>query len=187
MKSKRSSKKCTNPWFRFLVIFIIASLTIFAMFAIKSKHMKFEYTIMSEDDKNYNENVLITSTGNRLKFPVAVQFETCQYYIVVNPSTGKYLSLSNDSKFYNKSQIENLIRDNNVGAVITGTMNLDTYQVLESSYVDMYTGLSGTGKETLKMYRENKLVKFTDSKGRTEKMSVSNKSKKVDSTKRIVF
>jgi len=187
MKSKKSLKKCTNPWFRFLVIFIIASLTIFAMFAIKSKHMKFEYIIMSDGDKNYNENVLITSTGNKLKFPVAVQFETCEYYIVVNPSTGKYLSLSNDSKFYDKSRVGNLIRDNNVGAVITGTMNLDTYQVLESSHVDIYTGLTGTGKEALKMYRENKLVKFTDSKGRIEKMSVSNNSEKVDSTKRIVF
>lgn len=187
MKSKRSSKKCINPWFGFLSIFIIASLTVFAMFAIKSKHMKFEYTIMSEDDKNYNENVLITSTGDRLKFPVAVQFETCKYYIVVNPSNGKYLSLSNDSKFYDKSQIGNLIRDNNVGAVITGTMNLDTYQVLESSHVDMYTGLSGTGEEALKKYKQNKLVRFTDSKGRIKEMSVSKTPKKVDSIKRIVF
>jgi len=187
MKSKRSSKKCINPWFGFLTIFIIACLTIFAMLEIKSKHMKFEYKIMSEDDKNYNKNVLITSTGNGLKFPVALQFETCKYYIVVNQPTGKYLSISNNSKFNDKVQIRNLIRDNNVGAVITGIMNLDTYKLLESSYVDIYTGVSGTGKEALKMYRGNKLVKFTDSRSRIEKMGVSKKSKKVDSAKRIVF
>ena len=187
MISKRSSKKCINPWFGFLAIFVIASLTVFAMLEVKSRHVKLGYIIMSEDDKNHNKNVLVTLTGNRLKFPVAVQFETCGYYIVVNPTTGKYLSISNNSKFYNKGQIRNLIRDNNVGAVITGTMNLDTYKLLESSYVDIYTGVSGTGKEALKMYRENKLVKFTDSRGGIEKMGVSKKSEKVDPAKRIVF
>ncbi|MFC1562686.1 NifB/NifX family molybdenum-iron cluster-binding protein [candidate division KSB1 bacterium] len=187
MKSKRSSKKCINPWFGFLAIFIIASSTVFAMFEIKAKHIGFEYINMSEDDKNYNESVLITSTGNGLKFPVAVQFETCKYYLVVNPSTGKYSSVSNDLKINNNGQIRNLIQDNNVGAVITGTMNYDTYQVLESSNVDIYTGLKGTGDEVFKMYKENKLVKFTDKRGRIKKAEVPNKSKDINLIKRIVF
>ncbi len=187
MKSKKSSKKCMNPWFGFLAIFIIASFTLFAMFEIKSRHIKVKYINMPEDDKNYNKNVLVTSTGNRLKSPVAMQFETCKYYIVVNPSTGKYSSVSNNLKINNNGQIKNLIIDNNVGAVITGTMNYGTYRILESSSVDIYTGLSGTGEEVLKMYKENKLVKFTDKKGRIKKTEIPDKSKETNLIKRIVF
>lgn len=186
MKSKRSSQECTNPWFTLLAIFLVSFLTISGIFAIKGHH-KFRQFGISENIKNDSENVLIASTGKDLKFPISAQFETCKYFIIVNPSSGKYSNISNTANFYNKDRIGNFIVDNNITTVITGTMNINTYQILKSLHIDIYTGVTGTGVQVIKLYQEDKLVEFSDSGSSMKEKRISPIQNNLNFSKKIIF
>lgn len=160
-KSKdRLSKKCLNPWYKFLAIFCVAAFTLFAIFEVDTKHMKINFTESSHDEESV-DNILIAASGASPKSSVAVQFETCPNFIVVNESTSEYVSFSNNPDSYNINAIKGFIRTQNIEAVITGTMEIGTYQMLTSSHVEVYTGVTGTAEEALKKLKKHELVSFS--------------------------
>lgn len=156
------------------------------MFAIKPGNLKFWHRDFAENVEENSGNVLITSTGKDLTFPVAVQFETCQYFIVVNPSAGNYTSIPNTANFY-KDKLGSFVSDNNITAVITGTMTLDTYQLLESLRVDLYTGVTGTGNQVVKLHRMDKLVEFSESGGSGKEKRMPPEQNSPNPGKKIIF
>lgn len=156
------------------------------MFAVKLGNLKFWHEDFSENREERNGNVLVTSTGKDLKFPVAAQLETCKYFIIVNPSSGKYSSIPNTANFY-KDKIGSFISDSNIAAVITGTMNIDTYQIFESLRVDLYTGVTGTGNQVIKLYQTDKLVEFSESVSSRKEKRMFPERNSLNSREKIFF
>lgn len=155
------SQKCTNPWYKFIAILCISVLTLFAIFELGPKRKT--NTVKKAISKNEKEpawfgKVLIASSGNDLKNAVAVQFETSRNFIVVHPSTEEYAIYSNNPNSYSANKMGSLLKKNNVQAVITGTMNIDTYQMLNSLNIEIYTGVKGNVENAFNMYKNNKLV-----------------------------
>lgn len=159
----RKTKKCISPWFKYLAILSIAVVTLLAIYEFKARsedtfnNIDRALTIGNRENE-YGDNVLIASSGVNLKSDVAVQFETCRTHIIVNPKTKKYISFANNPGSFDIKTAQKFISQNNVEAVITGTMNMDTYQMLNSLHVDIYTGVTGNVKNALKMYENHELI-----------------------------
>ena len=163
-KSKdRSSKRCINPWFQFLAIFCVAALTLFIIFEVNLNRINFNFrnVFKSFNKKESDDNILIAASGVNPKSSVAVQFETCRNFFVFNKSTGKYECFSNNPASYNKKTVRDFISRQKIETVITGTMEIDTYQLLNSSNVEVYTGVTGTVEDAFKKYKKHELVSYS--------------------------
>ena len=160
-ENNKKPEKCISPWYRYLGIVIVVVLTLFAIFEVESIDAldKIENFSKNNTRKNLSVgNLLIASSGSNINSDVAVQFEKCRNFIIVDPTTGEYKKYSNNWNSYNINQAKNYIMKNNVGAVITGTMNIDTYKILHATHVAIYTGVTGTVDNAVKMYKKNKLL-----------------------------
>ena len=189
-KSKdRSSKRCINPWLQFLAIFCVAALTLFMIFEVDSNQIKFNFRnvfnvfkFFSKEDSD--DNILIAASGADPKSSVAVQFETCRNFFVFNESTGKYECFSNNPASFNKNTVRDFINQQKIETVITGTMEIDTYQLLNSSNVEVYTGVTGTVEDVLKKYKKHELVSYSRYFNRQKNETV-NKTGNVKSSRRV--
>ena len=166
-KSKdRSSKRCLNPWFKFLAIFCVAALTLFMIFEVDSNQIKFNFRNVFNVFKRFSkedsdDNILIAASGTDTKSSVAVQFETCRNFFVVNESTGKYECFSNNPASFDKNTLRDFVSQREIETVIAGTMEVDTYQLLNSSHVEIYTGVTGTVEDALKKHKKHELVSYS--------------------------
>ena len=185
-KSKdRSSKKCLNPWLHFLLIFCVAAFTLFAIF--EEDNIKKLTSVKGFHEEESEDNILVASTGDNPKNSVAVQFETCQVFFIVNESTGEYQCFSNNPGSYNINKVRDFIRQYNIEAVIAGTMDIGTYQMLNSSHTAIFTGVTGTVEDALKKYKKQELVSFSQQYyNRRENTSLNNTGYS-KSVKRISF
>lgn len=160
-QNNKNPEKCISPWYKYLGIVIVVVLTLFAIFEVESIDALDKIENIS---KNITENdlsvgnLLIASSGSNINSDVSVQFETSRNFIVVDPKTGEYKIYSNNWNSYNIDQAKNYIMKNNVGAVITGTMNIDTYKILHATHVAIYTGVTGTVDNAVEMYKNNKIL-----------------------------
>lgn len=161
----RASRKCVNAWFKFLAIFCVAGITLFTIFEVDSKSIKINTPDIDFFDGSHDEGsaekILIAASGASLNNSVAVQFETCSSFIVVNESTGEYVFFSNSQDTYDINAMRSFIKKQNIEAVITGTMEINTYQMLSSSRVEVYTGVTGTAEKALKKLKKHELVSFS--------------------------
>ena len=186
-KSKdRASKKCINPWFKFLAIFCVAALTLFMIFKMEPNQIKFNFrnVFKSFSNKDSDDNILIAASGADPKSSVAVQFETCRNFFVVNESTGKYECFSNNPASFNKNTLRNFISQRRIETVIAGTMEIDTYQLLNSSHIEVYTGVTGTIEDALKKYKKHELVSYSRYFNRQKNETV-NKTGNIKSSQRV--
>ncbi len=156
----RSSKKCINPWFQFLTIFCVAALTLFLIFEVNTNQVKFNFfkRFFKEESDDY---ILIAASGVDPNSSVAIQFETCQNFIVINESSDEFEYYSNNPSSYNINTLRYFVREKKVETVIAGTMEIGTYRMLNSSHIDVYTGVTGTVEDALKRYKKHKLVSFS--------------------------
>ena len=182
----RSSKRCINPWFQFLAIFCVAALTLFMISEDNSNQVKFNFRNVfkrfSKEDSD--DNILIAASGVNPKSSVAVQFETCQIFFVVNESTGKYECFSNNPASFNKNTLRDFISQQKIETVIAGTMEIDTYQLLNSSHIEVYTGVTGTVEDALKKHKKHELVSYSRYFN-MQKNETVNKSGNVKSSRRV--
>lgn len=154
-------EKCISPWFQYLAIVIVIVLILFAIFEVESinaSNMKENLSKNKTRNSKSVGNLLIASSGSSINSDVAVEFETSRSYFVVDLKNGEFKIYSNNWNSYKIRLIQNYIKENNVEAVITGTMNIDTYNRLHSMQVAIITGVSGTVKNAIEMYKDNKLV-----------------------------
>ncbi len=159
-KSKEDkSKKCINPWYKYLAIFCLVLITLLAIYKFNNRFDEAMNDLREAIPRdNYRLNVLITSTGVNLDSDVAVQFETSRTFLIVNPETERYICYSNDSGTYDNNWIKEFINKNDIAAVITGTMNAKTFETLTSADIEVYTGVIGNAKRALKSYEKHELV-----------------------------
>ncbi len=154
-----TTKKCINPWFKYSLILGLSVLTLFAVY---------EFNDISEESiselaeympsVNRHNNVLIASSGVNLESNVAVQFETGQAFLIVNPETERYVCYANSSGPYDENWIKHFVNKNNVAAIITGTMNFDTFDILNASKIEIFTGVTGKAEKALKRYEKHELL-----------------------------
>jgi len=156
----RSSKKCLNPWLNFLAIFCVAALVLLTVFVLEKNHIEINLLkVLSKEDSK--DSILISATGIKPTDSIAVQFETCPIFFIVDESAGNYECFSNKASAYSIQEIRSFIRHQNVGTVITGTMDLETYRIFNTAHVEVYTGVIGTVEDALKKYKRHKLVSIS--------------------------
>lgn len=188
----RLSRNCFNPWFQFLAIFCVAAFTMLAIFVADKNHIKirlnqlgFIKSFFHKEDSS--DNILVAAMGNDPKSSVAVQFETCQYFLVVKKSRDQYEYFSNSPASYNVNTVRDFIRLQNIEAVITGTMNIGTYQMLSSSKIEVFTGVTGSVEEALKKFKKHELVSFSRHYFNRRKNTSLNNTGNSNSTRRAEF
>ena len=183
-KSKdRSSKRCINPWFQFLAIFCVAALTLFIIFEVNLNRINLNFfkSFFKEDS---DDNILIAASGAYPNSSVAVQFETCRNFFVVNESTGKYECFSNNPASFDKNILRDFVSQREIETVIAGTMEIDTYQLLNSSHIEVYTGVTGTVEDALKKHKKHELVSYSRYFN-MQKNETVNKTGNVKSSRRV--
>ena len=159
----RASKKCLNPWFKFLAILCVAVFTLFAIFEMDRNHISLNIHKISRifQEEESAEYILIAASGSNLESSVAVQFETSPAFLVVEESSRGYSSFSNNPASYDINAMRDFISEQRIEAVIAGTMEIGTYQMLNDSRVEVFTGVTGTVEEAFRKYRKHELVSFS--------------------------
>ena len=171
----RSSRKCINPWYKFLAIFCVAFVTLFMIFQVNSDRVHLDFLKkFTKDDSG--EAVLIAASGVDSNSQVAPQLELSRNFLVVDESNGTYEYFSNDPVSFHKNAMHEFLIQRNIETVIAGTMEIDTYQMLSSSNIVVYTGVTGTVEDILKQYKKHKLVSYSSYFNRQQSKAVTTNS-----------
>jgi len=154
----REQKHCLNAWYKFAAIFCVAAITVFAIFELEKNHIQFHFKGSSDESAEY---ILIAASGPTLKSPVAVQLETCSDFLLVDESTNHFTSFKNTPESFNLTALKDFMDRQNIEAVITGTMEIGTFQLLTASNIEVYSGVTGTAGDAVKKHRKHELVTFS--------------------------
>jgi hypothetical protein len=127
----RASKRCLNPWFKFLAILCVAVFTLLAIFEMEKNHISLNIHRISSlfQEEESAEYILVAATGADITSLVAAQFETSPVFLVVEEYSRGYSSFSNNPSSYDISAIRDFIRQQRVEAVIAGTMEIGTMEI----------------------------------------------------------
>lgn len=104
--------------------------------------------------------ICITSEGNNLDSNVDPRFGRCRYFIFLDTDTGNYEAVENTG--INQSggagiQAAQLIISQGVKAVLTGNVGPNAFQGLNAGKIGIYTGISGSIKDAIALYKTGKL------------------------------
>ena len=106
--------------------------------------------------------VIVTAEGKDLDSRVDPRFGRCMYFIVVDPETLDFESVSNsglDARGGAGIQAGQLVASKGAKAVITGNVGPNAYQTLQAAGISIFTGASGTVRQALEDYRNDRLAK----------------------------
>ncbi len=157
----KNPENCINPWYQYGAILVVISLTVFAIFEVGVVNASDEIVKPGRSGigRSLSEgHILIAATGSTKRSDVALQFEESPNFIIVNAKTNNYRYYVNNWNSFHANSVKRYIIQNNVEAVITGTMNIDTYNKLHSINVATYTGVTGTVQDAVKSYNDHKLI-----------------------------
>ena len=112
--------------------------------------------------------IAITSTGNNLDSEVSLVFARCPYFIVADLENGEIKETSaieNPSKNERGAGISaaQFISSKNVDALISDAVGPNAFNLLKKIGIKMHKLQSGTVKDNLKLFIENKLNEITSS------------------------
>jgi len=166
MKSSqdRASKRCLNAWFKFLAIFCVAAITMFVIFQFKigahGREIGRSDTSLRREPKG---PILISVMDSGPTGAVAVQFEMCPIYLLATDSGGEwqYEYFSNDPTSYDLSTMQAFVKQERIQAVLTGTMEIGTHQMLSVSRVGVFTGVTGAVEVALQRLEAGELASFS--------------------------
>ncbi len=104
--------------------------------------------------------ICITSEGNNLDSNVDPRFGRCRYFIFLDTDTGNFEAVENTG--INQSggagiQAAQLIISQGVKAVLTGNVGPNAFQGLNAGKIGIYTGISGSIKDAIALYKTGKL------------------------------
>jgi predicted Fe-Mo cluster-binding NifX family protein len=159
----RAEKNCFNPWFNFMLIFSVAALTLVGIVILDRKHVNVNMPEFAKRSIKVRpvDNVLIAADGHTPTSPVAVQFETSPYFLIVPEKGGQYEEFSNSGARFNQSAMLEFVLQNKIEAVITGTMEIGTFQALNANRIEVFTGVKGSVQDAMKKFRKDQLVTYS--------------------------
>lgn len=146
-----------------MLIFSVAALTLVGIFLLDRNHVEIRMPRFGNRsaEESQVDNVLIAAAGPTSLSSVAVQFETSPYFLVVPESGGQYEKFTNSSSRFNQNAMLEFVLQNNIEAVITGTIGISTFQALNANRIEVFTGVKGSVEDALKKYRKDKLVTYS--------------------------
>lgn len=112
--------------------------------------------------------IAIASTGNNLDSEVSLVFARSPYFIVADLEDGDIKETStveNPSKNERGAGISaaQFIANKNVDALISGAVGPNAFNILKQIGIKVYKLQSGTVKENLKLFTENRMDEITSS------------------------
>jgi len=102
----------------------------------------------------------ITSTGENLDANVDQRFGRCKYFLIVDAESMEFEVLSNENAMASGGagiQAAQTIANKGVGAVVTGNIGPNAFQTLSAAGMKIFTGVSGTIKESVEKYKKGEL------------------------------
>ncbi|MDY6965259.1 MAG: NifB/NifX family molybdenum-iron cluster-binding protein [Halobacteriota archaeon] len=111
--------------------------------------------------------ICVTATGKDLNAQVDPRFGRCQYFVIVDPDTMNFEAFTNESIAASGGagiKAAQTIANKGVDVVITGNVGPNAFQTLSAAGIRIATGASGTVKDAIEMYKNNK---FSETKSAT--------------------
>lgn len=108
--------------------------------------------------------VAVSATGGTLDSQVDPRFGRCQYFVIVDTETMSFEAIQNMSAGSMSGagiQAAQEIAGRGVGAVITGNIGPNAYQVLSSAGIRILIGASGTVRAAVEMFKRGQLQDAT--------------------------
>lgn len=105
--------------------------------------------------------IAIASSGDNLESLVDARFGRCPYFLIVDSETGEFESFENKAGQSARgagTSAAQVIADKKVGVVLAGNFGPNAVNVLSSSGIKIFAGISGISvKEALDQYKQGKL------------------------------
>jgi len=104
--------------------------------------------------------VAVSSTSGSLEAQVDPRFGRCPYFIIVDTETMEYEAIQNISAGAMSGagiQAAQMVADKGVGAVITGNVGPNAFQVLSSAGIRIFIGAYGTVREAVERFKRGEL------------------------------
>ena len=105
--------------------------------------------------------VAVSTSGNDLEAQVDPRFGRAPNFIIVDTDTMEYKVVPNSQNLSLPQgagiQAAQTVVSNGVSAILTGNCGPKAFKVLSSSGIKVFTGVSGTVREAIDMFKEGKL------------------------------
>jgi len=101
--------------------------------------------------------ICVTSEGNSLDSKVDPRFGRSQYFIIVDTDTLQFEPIQNPNiEIMGGAGIQSaqLVASKQIKAVLTGNVGPNAFQTLQAAGIDIFTGASGTVRETIEKYKK---------------------------------
>jgi predicted Fe-Mo cluster-binding NifX family protein len=108
-----------------------------------------------------NMKICVTSRGDTLDSPVDPRFGRCNYFLFIDSETLEFEAVQNAfSQAGGGAGIQSgqLMSTKGVGAVLTGNVGPNAFQTLNKAGIEVFTGASGTARETINSYKDGKMA-----------------------------
>jgi len=102
----------------------------------------------------------VTSTGKNLDVNVDPRFGRCKYFLIVDAESMEFEVLSNENAMASGGagiQTAQTIANKGVEVVLTGNVGPNAFQTLSAAGIKVFTGASGTIKESIEKYKKGEL------------------------------
>ena len=104
--------------------------------------------------------IAITANEEKLDSNIDTRFGRCRYFLIVDTNTMSFESISNESAMTSGGagiQAAQKIINTGIEAVLTGNIGPNAFQIFDSTKIKVFSGLSGSIKETVMKYKKGEL------------------------------
>jgi len=104
----------------------------------------------------------VSSTGENLDANVDQRFGRCKYFLIVDTESMEFEVLSNENAMASGGagiQAAQTIAKTGAEVVVTGNVGPNAFQTLSAAGMKIFTGASGTIKESIEKYKKGELKK----------------------------
>ena len=102
----------------------------------------------------------VSSTGENLDANVDQRFGRCKYFLIVDTESMEFEVLSNESAMASGGagiQAAQTIAKTGAEVIVTGNVGPNAFQTLSAAGMKIFTGASGTIKESIEKYKKGEL------------------------------
>lgn len=102
----------------------------------------------------------VSSTGENLDANVDQRFGRCKYFLIVDTESMEFEVLSNENAMASGGagiQAAQTIAKTGAEVVVTGNVGPNAFQTLSAAGMKIFTGASGTIKESIEKYKKGEL------------------------------